>query len=115
MASKSIGSYHCEVCQKETRHMKLDFADVMREIADPAAEKRGAGTMSALRVKSFLGSLASMGKRDAYKCIRCRSYLIPHLGKNHCYAIDNDFQPWYVVQRNPKMLKEVREKYNPNL
>lgn len=105
MASKLISSYHCEVCQKDTRHIKLPLDDVMRELADPGAVAR-----MTLRVKSLLGA-----NREAYKCTGCRSYLMPHLGKNHCYAIDHEFQPWHVVQRSPKMLKEVREKYNPNV
>lgn len=107
MTSNSI---HCEVCQKDTRHIKLPLNEVMRELADP-----GAVTKMILRVKSLLGALASKSNRETYKCIRCRSYLLPHLGKSHFYAIDHDFQPWHVVQRSPKMLRQVREKYNPNL
>lgn len=105
MASKSIKSYHCEVCQKDTRHMILPLNDVMREIADTGMKKAVA------RVKSLVGA----ANGEAYRCTGCRSYLIPPLGKNHCYAIDHDFQPWDVVRRSPKMLREVREKYNPNV
>lgn len=110
MASKSISSYHCEVCKKDTRHIKSPLNDVMREMAGSGAVAR-----MVFRVRSLLGRLASRANHEAYKCTRCRSYLIPHLGKNHCYVIDHDFQPWYVVQRSPKMLRYVRETYNPNL
>lgn len=110
MTSKVTNSYHCEVCQKNTRHIKLALDDVMRELPDPGPVNR-----MILKVKSRLGALTSKSNREAYKCTRCRSYLMPHLGNHHCYAIEHDFQPWHVVQRNPRMLKLVREKYNPNL
>ena len=103
-------SFHCEVCQKDTRHTQLSFDDVMRELGDPGVVNR-----MMLKMKSFLGALASKSKRETYKCTRCRSYLLPHLGNNHHFPIDHEFQPWHVVQRNPRMLKHVREKYNPNL
>lgn len=104
MAIKSITSYHCEVCQKETRHIKVPLDDVMREIADTGVKK------AVVKVKSLMG----VTNREAYRCTKCRSYLIPHMGKEHRYAIGHDFQPWDAVKRNPKMLREVREKYYPN-
>lgn len=113
MSSKLIVSYHCEVCQKDTRHMKFPLEDVMRQVAEPGKEKAAATMRSILKTKSLTGAVASIANRAAYKCTRCRSYLIPHLGKEHYYAIDDEFQPWHVVRRNPQMLREVREKYNP--
>lgn len=110
MKSNSINSYHCEVCQKATRHFKVPFDDVMREIGDP-----GALSKMTHKMKSLFGSLSSRTKPETYKCIGCRSFLMPHLGTEHRYAIAHEFQPWHVVQRSPEMLREVREKYNPNL